>query len=92
MAYDSVTISVNQSDFPVYIPSGFTPNDDGTNDIFTIVARSPGAIRRVTRFAVFNRWGNLIYDYQGGLSANGIVEWNGRSQRNAVPEVFIPLF
>jgi gliding motility-associated-like protein len=86
MARDSVTISVDRNDFPIYIPSGFTPNGDGVNDLFTIVAKSPGGIRRVARFAVFNRWGNLVYDYQGGVLANGVVEWNGRGRRNAVPE------
>ena len=85
-ASDSVTLRVDRSDFPVFIPTGFTPNGDGKNDVFTIFAKSPGGIRQVVQFSVFNRWGNIIYNHSGGLSANGIVEWDGIGKLKPSPE------
>ena len=42
----------------LYIPDGFSPNDDGINDFFVIkgIENYPD-----NEFKVFNRWGNLIY-------------------------------
>jgi len=49
----SMDYSVNE-----FIPTGFTPNGDGHNDIFRI-----GNIKydKLVDFSVFNRWGQLIY-------------------------------
>ena len=53
---------------PLYIPKGFSPNNDGINDIFVI---ENGNGRQIL-LEVFNRWGNRIYrskDYRN--------DWNG---------------
>ena len=67
---DSIIITLNQ----LVLPSGFSPNGDGTNDLFVIgglpVDLNPELI-------VFNRWGNVVYEsigYKndwGGLSNSG---------------------
>jgi gliding motility-associated-like protein len=38
----------------------FSPNWDGVNDIFRAFA-APGAVRQILQFAVYDRWGELIY-------------------------------
>ena len=43
----------------IYVPNAFTPNGDGQNDYFRLIA--PG-IQRVEVFRVYNRWGQLVYD------------------------------
>ena len=42
----------------LFIPSGFTPNDDGLNDVFRI---PPRVLQKLKRFSIFNRWGNMIF-------------------------------
>lgn len=53
---------------PLFIPKGFSPNNDGTNDYFVI---ENGNGRQIL-LEVYNRWGNRIYrskDYKN--------DWNG---------------
>ncbi len=42
----------------IYVPTGFTPNEDGKNDKFIPV---PVGIKSYNYFRVFNRWGQLIF-------------------------------
>jgi gliding motility-associated-like protein len=41
------------------IPSAFSPNGDGRNDVFRIINLK---YQRIIEFKVFNRWGELVYD------------------------------
>lgn len=50
---------------PVAIPTGFSPNDDGTNDVLHVLG---GPFKEVD-FKIYNEWGNLVYhttDVNGG--------------------------
>jgi gliding motility-associated-like protein len=53
-----VTIEVNQEQ-TVFVPNAFSPNGDGTNDIFTVYGSSD--VSRVKSFMVFDRWGELVH-------------------------------
>jgi len=56
----------------IFVPGGFSPNQDGVNDYFVIRRPSTTSIA----LEVFNRWGNLIYrngDYKN--------DWNGRTNQ-----------
>lgn len=59
---------------PLFIPKGFSPNNDGTNDAFVI----ENANGRQIFLEVYNRWGNRIYrskDYKNnwtGKTTEGI--------------------
>jgi gliding motility-associated-like protein len=55
-------------DFSVYVPNAFTPNDDGTNDVFLPVTRGV----RDYRLMIFNRWGETIFD-----STDPLRPWDG---------------
>jgi gliding motility-associated-like protein len=45
----------------LFVPSAFTPNSDGLNDILRPISYgSPGELKLVS-FKVFNRWGQLVY-------------------------------
>jgi gliding motility-associated-like protein len=52
----------------VFIPEGFSPDEDGSNDAFVIYGLKG---QRVT-LKVFNRWGNLVYE-----SDNYQNNWDG---------------
>ena len=45
-------------DPPVYVPNAFTPNGDGSNDVFQVFAESV----EVERFIIANRWGQIVFD------------------------------
>jgi gliding motility-associated-like protein len=42
----------------IVIPSGFTPNNDGSNDVLKVISRGI----TLERFAVYNRWGNRVFE------------------------------
>lgn len=72
---DSIFITVNEVR-EVYIPTAFSPNDDGRNDHFTVYANSPN-VSSITSLQIFNRWGALIYeakDLAPNIPAQG---WDG---------------
>ncbi|NCU04909.1 MAG: hypothetical protein GXC73_13065 [Chitinophagaceae bacterium] len=56
-AMDTVRITV--FDKPeIFVPSGFTPNNDGLNDFLKAV---PVGIKTFNYFKVYNRWGQVIF-------------------------------
>lgn len=58
----------------VIVPSAFTPNGDGHNDIFRVVQSTSGVQRNVQirSFKVLNRYGQVVFD-----TANELNGWNG---------------
>lgn len=55
---DSIAIDYGACDCTIYAPNTFTPNGDGQNDTFVA---SPCGNITITSLAVFNRWGELIF-------------------------------
>jgi gliding motility-associated-like protein len=51
------------------VPSAFTPNGDGRNDLF----RPMGGRFKIQQFSVFNRWGEEVYIYR----ASTLKGWDG---------------
>jgi gliding motility-associated-like protein len=55
----------------IYVPQGFTPNNDGQNDrLYPILV----GMRQLNYFRVFNRWGHMIFTTKESSAALG---WNG---------------
>jgi len=68
---DSALIVIDVDlDMNEYIPSAFTPNGDGLNDKFRIRGLK---YQRIVDFKVYNRWGQMVYDFKTG-DAQG---WDG---------------
>jgi gliding motility-associated-like protein len=63
---DSVHVKVVAG---IFVPSAFTPNGDGKNDVWSIPFLDPSFGADVS---VFNRWGQLVYHNVGE-----IVSWDG---------------
>lgn len=58
IAIDSTsTIPTNSEIYPFYIPNAFTPDGDGVNDVFWVHGPSTSQYN----FAVFNRWGDVVF-------------------------------
>lgn len=61
----------------VYVPTGFSPNRDGTNELLSVYGKG-AQIKRVISFQVFDRWGELLFadaDFQVNDSDRG---WDGQ--------------
>ena len=53
-----VTVKVFRTNPQVFVPTAFTPNRDGRNDVFRPIAVG---ITKIEYFRVFNRWGQLVF-------------------------------
>jgi gliding motility-associated-like protein len=81
-AYVSVRIFTTEPQ--VFVPSAFTPNGDGKNDVFRPI---PVGITQIEYFRVFNRWGELVWS-----STSDELGWDGRikgKQQNTAVYVWI---
>ena len=72
-AYKNITIL---PDFVLYIPSAFSPNNDGINDTFS----PKGIFIDKYEMKIFDRWGNLVF-----FSDAATIPWDGRA--NHGPEI-----
>lgn len=74
-AQDSIFIKViDKKD--IDIPNVFTPNGDGKNDFFQIVAEFPNVLE-IKDFSVYNRWGQEVYFDKSIAFSNNWSGWNG---------------
>lgn len=66
---DTVTIRVDTCEAKFFVPSAFTPNGDGNNDMFKPIIK--GLLVKY-QFSIYNRWGQAVYFTN--KASNG---WNG---------------
>lgn len=55
---DEILVKIFNALPEIYVPSGFTPNADGRNDIIRPICVG---ITQLNYFRVFNRWGQLVF-------------------------------
>lgn len=67
---DSIQVTLKECMKGLYVPSAFTPNNDGKNDLFR--AMLFGNVKKF-RFTVYNRWGQVVFDAVDPLKG-----WDGR--------------
>ena len=85
LAYDASSrgaIAVSNEDCVVfapnlYVPNAFTPNGDGKNELFTVVAPD----LRNPELRIYDRWGELLYQ-----TLNIDEGWDGTFKGSPVPE------
>lgn len=56
---DDVIVRLFKTAPDIFIPTAFTPNGDGTNDLLAPVI---AGIKKFTYFRVYNRWGQLLFE------------------------------
>ncbi len=71
---DQITIIVDRS-VDLFQPTAFSPNNDGVNDVFQVLAGS--AIMRINSFHVFDRWGNTVYEGYDKAPNDPSLAWDG---------------
>lgn len=68
---DSASIDIGvDEEMNEFVPTAFTPNGDGLNDIFRIRGVS---YQTIVDFKVYSRWGEVVYDHKTGERQG----WNG---------------
>ncbi|MCB0705888.1 MAG: choice-of-anchor L domain-containing protein [Saprospiraceae bacterium] len=76
---DSGTVDVYVLDSQIEIPSAFSPNSDGLNDVFKPI-KNDGVI--IVEFMVYNRWGQQVYN----INEDGGEGWDGMQNGKPAPE------
>lgn len=71
----------------VFLPNTFSPNGDGSNDMFYIRGRG---LDRVKSLRVFNRWGEVVFEQQNFPVNNPMYGWDGKYKGNKPhPDVYV---
>jgi gliding motility-associated-like protein len=66
---DSISVAYENCACKFYVPSAFTPNKDGKNDVFLPKYQ---CLYSNYQLKIYNRWGQLIF-----VSTNASVGWDG---------------
>ena len=53
-----MSVKVFNTDPQVFVPSAFTPNADGLNDVIRPIAVG---ISHIDYFRIYNRWGQIVF-------------------------------
>ncbi len=84
VVYDSVTVAVKEllCGLPeIFVPSGFTPNGDGLNEVAIV----HGRYIREMYFAIYDRWGEKVFETE-----DQNIGWDGTFRNKPVsPDVFV---
>ena len=65
-----VTVRVFKTNPYIFVPTAFTPNNDGRNDVIRPIAVG---IQKINYFSVYNRWGQLVF-----TTTENRKGWDGR--------------
>lgn len=79
------TLEVTRLDNRIYIPNAFTPNSDGINDILLLKGNT---CLRSTRFEIYNRWGERIFETDTPFSEF----WDGLSNGQLKEDTYVYIF
>lgn len=68
--------------YRVYVPTAFSPNDDGINDRFAL--QGEHELMRVRQLRVYDRWGTLLFE-SGSRADAPMPDWDGRHRGQLAP-------
>jgi gliding motility-associated-like protein len=78
-----INVKVFKTNPYIFVPTAFTPNGDGLNDVVRPIAVG---MKQINYFQVYNRWGQLVFSTQmngqgwngmigGALQSTGVYVW-----------------
>ena len=74
-ATDTIVIKLKCATGTVYIPTAFTPNNDGKNDIFYIAG---SGIKVIKSLRIYDRWGGVVFEKSNLAIDDPSSGWNGK--------------
>jgi gliding motility-associated-like protein len=77
LARDRVSVYVICNGSNIFIPNTFSPNGDGSNEIF--YPRGTGLFK-IKTLKIFNRWGEIVFDKSSFDANNPSNGWDGSSK------------
>lgn len=85
---DELFVDVNKSR-RIPVANIFSPNGDSKNDYFSLSL--PASVRQINSFAVYDRFGNIIFEESDIIPVNGTYQgWDGKVNGNYVmPGVYV---
>jgi len=79
---DTVTVKIFKTPADIFVPSAFTPNSDGRNDVIRPVLVG---IQKLEFFRVYNRWGQLVFSTsEANKGWDGMIGGTRQSTQNFV--------
>lgn len=73
-ASDDITVTAVCNGGNYFLPNTFSPNGDGSNDIFYV--RGKG-VNRIESLRVFNRWGQMVFEKRNFSPNDANAGWDG---------------
>jgi gliding motility-associated-like protein len=84
---DSLKITVICNGANFFVPNTFSPNGDGTNDIFYVRGKGLNIIPSIT---IFNRWGQIVFQRKDFAPNDPSAGWDGTINGQKAPlDVYI---
>jgi gliding motility-associated-like protein len=75
-----INVKVFKTNPYIFVPTAFTPNGDGLNDVIRPIAVG---MKQINYFQVYNRWGQMVFSTQiNGQGWNGMI--GGKPQNTGV--------
>lgn len=75
-AFDTINIKV-YPDPEIFVPTAFTPNNNGTNDLLRAI---PVGMRAFHYFRIYNRFGEMVFS-----TSNELIGWDGKIKGKLQP-------
>jgi gliding motility-associated-like protein len=79
---DNITISVKACE-KIFIPTAFSPNNDGTNDMF--IAYGANCAKQIKKMAIFSRGGQMVFNKQNLALNSPSNGWDGTFNNKLLP-------
>jgi gliding motility-associated-like protein len=76
-AFDTINVRVFKTAPDIFVPTAFTPNGDGLNDVLKPI---PVGITNIEYFRVYNRWGVMVFSTNAEQGGGWDGRINGREQ------------
>ena len=67
----------------VFLPTAFSPNNDGDND--TYLFHLGVGISKVNVFRIYDRWGELLYEVKDYIPGEFLSGWDGKQSGKNMP-------
>jgi gliding motility-associated-like protein len=82
-AIDSISVFILCDEANLYVPTAFTPNGDGVNDLFCPIVRG---YKIINKMVVYNRWGNKVFERNNFATNQPALGWTGFNGANQAIE------